>query len=610
MDDAGLRAVLRYLRPLAEARTATALGDAELLRRFAEAHDEAAFTALVERHGPMVLRVCRRILGHAQDAEDACQATFLVLVRSAASVRKRASAASWLFGVAARTARKLRARRALRERGCGPGEEPACPSAADPSWREACAVLDEELLRLPEKYRAPLLLCYVEGLTRDEAAARLGLSLNALRGRLDYGRTLFRGRLTRRGIALTPLVLGGLLVPQRAAALPALLVVSTVKAATLVAAGRALPAGLVPTRVVALMEGMVQTMVRTKLALTGATLLMLAGLGVGLCTVRREIPARGPGLPPGERAKGERPAEAPKQPVHPLNQALEGLATSYALADGEVLKSFRPPHPKERRAFFRLLEEARSAEEKARLKEIGLGDFEMDGNLDLLWKDGRLEFGSVTFAPPRNPPQGLQLESLLRVLAGVVPGEVEGDRELRWNTLVAGDFVVRDGAAPAAIVARLEAILNQEHKVPVALTLGEADRTVYVLGGTYKFTPATAGGPEDHIDLYADALLPASPDPVNSPPGAGLPFKPPVAEFMQSLSRFLDRRVVLGKVDGLPEHVSWTEHALPFGQGLTPEEWEVAHAPGPVLKHVTEQTGLTVREETRRVRVLTVGRRK
>src|SRR5262249_30193281 len=114
-----LRAALRHLCTLAEIRTAVTLNDGELLRLFAEAHDEAAFTLLVERHGPMVLRVCLRILDHAQDAEDACQATFLVLVRSAASVRKRASIASWLFGVAARTACKLRASRARRDRGSG-----------------------------------------------------------------------------------------------------------------------------------------------------------------------------------------------------------------------------------------------------------------------------------------------------------------------------------------------------------------------------------------------------------------------------------------------------------------------------------------------------------
>jgi RNA polymerase sigma-70 factor (ECF subfamily) len=608
--EAGLREVLRHLRLLAEIRTATALCDGELLGRFAEAHDEAAFTALVERHAPMVLRVCREILEHAQDAEDACQATFLVLVRNAASVRKRASAASWLFGVAARTARKLRAHRARRERACGFGEEAADPRSDDPSWREVGAILEEELLRLPEKYRAPLLLCYLEGLTRDEAAGQLGLSLNAFRSRLDYGRTLLRGRLTRRGITLTAVMLVGLLVPQGASAVPALLVVSTVKAASTIAAGRALPAGVVPARVVALMEGMVRTMLRTKLTVTCATLVLLAGLGVGLSTVLKDASAGEPSGPASEWAKEEKPAETPKQPVHPYNQALEGLTKSYALADGEVLESFRPPHPRERRAFFRLLEEARSAEERARLKEMGFGDYEMDGNLDLLWKDSRLEFGTVTFAQPKNLPQGLSLESLLRILVGVVPEEVEGDRELRWTTLVDGDFVVRAGADRAVIVARLEEILNKKHKMPVTLTLAEADRKVYVLSGTYKFTPTTADRPEDHIDIYADALSPELPAPAGSPAAAALPFQSPFPEFLHALGRFLDRRVVLGKAEGLPKQVSWTEHSMPFGQGATPEEWEAAHAPGPVLKHVTEQTGLTVREETRRVRVLTVGRKK
>jgi hypothetical protein len=116
---------------------------------------------------------------------------------------------------------------------------------------------------------------------------------------------------------------------------------------------------------------------------------------------------------------------------------------------------------------------------------------------------------------------------------------------------------------------------------------------------------ATAPGDAELLRRFAEA-----PAPVKSAPDAGPPLKFPVAEFLHALGRFLDRRVVLGKVDGLPEQVTWTEHALPFGQGLTAEQWEAAHAPGPVLKHVTEQTGLTVREETRRVRVLTVGRKK
>jgi RNA polymerase sigma factor (sigma-70 family) len=603
--EAGLRGVLRHLRTLAEVRTASELGDGELLGRFAETHDEAAFTALVERHAPMVLRVCRRILGHAQDAEDACQATFLILVRNAASVRKRTSAASWLFGVAARTARRLQARRTRREWVCGAGAEPADPHADDPSWREVGAVLDEELQRLPEKYRAPLLLCYLEGLTRDEAAGRLGLSLNVFRSRLDYGRTLIRGRLTRRGITLTAAMLAGLLVPQGASAVPALLVVSTVKAAALVAAGRALPAG-----VVCLTERMVRSMARTKLAMTCATLLLVAGLGVGLCTVWKDAAAGEPDVPAGERAKGDKPAEAPKKPVHPMNKALEGLTKAYGLADDEVLKGFRPPHPKERRAFFRGLEEARSGEERARLKEMGFGDYEMDGNLILDWKDDRLEFGSVSFALPNKPPEGHSLEFLLRRAASIPPGDVEGDRELRWATRIAGDFVVRDGAAPKKVVPRLEEILNQEYKLPVKLTLTEADRKVYVLEGKYKFSPTTPGGAENHIELYADEprRLPDPPGPLGSP-AAEPPFKPAVAEFVHALGRFIDQRVVLGKIEGLPEHVSWTEHGLPFVMVGSEEEWEAAHAAGPVLKHVTEQTGLTVREETRRVRVLSVDRK-
>src|SRR5262245_39872543 len=246
MDDGGIRAALRHLRTLAAVRTSAALSDGELLGRFVHAHDEAAFTVLLERHGPMVLRVCRRVLGHAQDAEDACQATFLVLVRRAASVRQRGSLASWLYGVAYRTARKLQTNRARRERGHEFREEAAAEIVEDdPSWREVRAVLDEELRRLPEKYREPLLLCYLKGLTRDEAARRLGLCLNRLRGRLDYGRSLLRHRLTRRGVTLSAVLLAGLLAREASAGVPALLVVSTVKAAALTAAGRALPAGLV-----------------------------------------------------------------------------------------------------------------------------------------------------------------------------------------------------------------------------------------------------------------------------------------------------------------------------------------------------------------------------
>jgi RNA polymerase sigma factor (sigma-70 family) len=587
MHDGGIRAALRHLRTLAAVRPAAALSDGDLLGRFAETHDEAAFTVLVERHGPMVLGVCRRVLGHAQDAEDACQATFLVLVRKAASVRRRGSVASWLYGVAVRAARKLRASRARQARGHAYSERVAAGTVADDlSWREARAVLDEELLRLPEKYRAPLVLCYLEGLTRDEAARRLGLNLNRLRGRLDYARGLLRARLTRRGVGLSAALLAGLAGQEAPAALR---VVSTGKAAALIAAGRALPAGLVPARVAALTEGTVRAMFLKNLLSAVAASLLLAGLGVGVGTAVQGDP--------GTSQTGERPqkavqADPPKQAVHPINKSLEGLTKHYALPEGEVLKAFRPPHPEERKEFFRVARQPNDTTE-------------WDGNLILLWKNNRLEFGSVTFGTPQ--PRGQSVESLLRFVAGIAVEDIEGDRDLRWKHSIPGDFVVREGAPAAKIVARLEEILNQEFKLPVKLTLAEADRTVYVLSGKYKFTPAAQGGKDGVIELYTTGVVPV-PD-IPRPGGAAYPGGS-FSEFVRELGRFADRRVMLGKAEGLPAQVSWkVNFPDPYSQGAAPAEWDAVHA-GPALKHVTEQTGLTIRPETRRVRVLTVERRK
>src|SRR5262249_43982809 len=157
--------------------------------------DEAAFTVLVERHGPMVLGVCRRALRHAHDAEDACQATFLVLARRAASVRKAASVSSWLHGVACRVAANLKreqSRRCRRERKVC--LRPSLDPSAEVSWREVQAALDEELQGLPERLRVPLILCYLDGRTRDEAARRLHLTAACLHGRLERGRRLLSDR--------------------------------------------------------------------------------------------------------------------------------------------------------------------------------------------------------------------------------------------------------------------------------------------------------------------------------------------------------------------------------------------------------------------------------
>src|SRR5262245_15562192 len=172
----------RRLRRLAEPPGAES--DRQLLRRFAAARDEAAFAELVARHGPLVRGVCRRVAGDAS-ADDAFQATFLVLARRAGTLRWGGAVGPWLYAAARRVALKARAaeaRRRRRERAAAP---PAAEPVADPGWRELLAVLDEELRRLPERYRAPLLACYLEGRTQDEAARQLGWSVGTLRRRLE-----------------------------------------------------------------------------------------------------------------------------------------------------------------------------------------------------------------------------------------------------------------------------------------------------------------------------------------------------------------------------------------------------------------------------------------
>jgi RNA polymerase sigma factor (sigma-70 family) len=257
--------VVARLRHVAAVGTLGALPDCELLERFAASADGAAFTVLVERHGPMVLGVCRRALSNGHDAEDACQAVFLVLARKAASLRRTVALGSWLHGVARRIAANARRNAALRksrEAGAIP-PTPANP-AAEATWREMQAVLDEELGKLPERYRAPLVLCYLECLTRDEAAARLRVTPGALHGCLERGREMLRQRLSRRGLALSAVLTAAGL--SQASVMPPLLAAATAHAAALFAAGQPL-ADAVGANVLALTREVLTNMTLTKVKL-------------------------------------------------------------------------------------------------------------------------------------------------------------------------------------------------------------------------------------------------------------------------------------------------------------------------------------------------------
>jgi len=278
MPDSALRRVLQRARILAGVQTGRALDDAELLRRFIEDNDEAAFTVLVERHGPMVLGVCRRALGHAHDAEDVCQATFLVLARKAGSIRKSASLGSWLHGIATRACanhRRKQARRQNRERRAA---AKSGPSSSGDCWHEMQMVLDEELGKLPERYRGPLFLCYWQGKTRDEAAEALQLTPGKLHGLLERGRVLLRERITSRGWTLSAALCATFITANVGkAALAPTLVVACARGAQLFATGQPIAAGVIPDSVLTLSKEVLQTMFVTKLKIVSA-LILCAGL--------------------------------------------------------------------------------------------------------------------------------------------------------------------------------------------------------------------------------------------------------------------------------------------------------------------------------------------
>jgi RNA polymerase sigma factor (sigma-70 family) len=232
MADTPARFLVRHLRRVVSPPVPRPPGDAELLHRYRVRGDQSAFAELLRRHGPMVLGVCRRVLGRLPDAEDAFQATFVVLARRAGSLRQPEALAAWLHGVAVRTARAARRRRprptaplpaACTDRSEGPAE------AA--SWGEVRRVLDEELGRLPARCRAVLVLCYLDGLTRDEAAQRLGWSLATVKRCLDSGRRILRQRLVRRGVGPVGLALAALAPQGLRASVPPALAATTLQAA-------------------------------------------------------------------------------------------------------------------------------------------------------------------------------------------------------------------------------------------------------------------------------------------------------------------------------------------------------------------------------------------
>jgi RNA polymerase sigma factor (sigma-70 family) len=302
------------------------LSDAHLLERWTLCRDEVAFELLLRRHGPMVFAVCRRLLNSAQDAEDAFQATFLILVRRANAIRKHTALGSWLYKVAYRVA--LRAR-----------HKPGLPTTAsdldtlrdererteEVLWNDLRPVLDEEVVRLPPRYRDVFVLCQLQGKSNNEAARELGCPLGTVVSRLSRARNRLRDRLTQRGVTVSVGALTAMLAPQAGAAPPPLLVGAALRHALAAAGLGAAASAPVPASVSALCQGVLHTMFLTKMKIVFAMLLVvgLTGLTGGLTAYHLE--AREPGF---DSTRIKRPPEpAPQtsndQPQSPDQKAVD-----------------------------------------------------------------------------------------------------------------------------------------------------------------------------------------------------------------------------------------------------------------------------------------------
>jgi RNA polymerase sigma-70 factor (ECF subfamily) len=311
--------VLRHLQRTTLRQHGAGLPDAVLLEMFIAQREEACFEALVRRHGPMVLGVCRRILRHTQDAEDAFQATFLVLAQRAASIVPREFVGNWLYGVAYRTA--LQARRAAVRRKKWETQVKEMPDpwiAEDRSLHELLSMLDQELERLPAKYRVAVVLCHLEGKTRKEAAHELGLPVGTVSGRLTTALRLLAKRLSRHGLAVSSGTLAARLSPSTASAsVSASLLMSAVQTATVAAIGQAAAAGIVSANVLALAKGVIKSMFLAKWMPLLAVLMAVAlpATGAGLLASRipvvehnpvRQEERSPPAIPHAEKSRSDR----------------------------------------------------------------------------------------------------------------------------------------------------------------------------------------------------------------------------------------------------------------------------------------------------------------
>jgi RNA polymerase sigma factor (sigma-70 family) len=320
MPSAQLGSVVRYLGGLWVNHAVAGVVDAELLRRYVLQKDQTAFEALLRRHGPMVLSVCRRLLGNEHDTEDAFQATFLVLIRKASGIREPGKLGNWLYGVAYHTAMQARAAKAMRR--AKEAKVKANEQNRKSSWLELLPCLDQELQRLPDKYRSAVVLCDLEGRTRKEAAREMGCAEGTVASRLARARSLLARRLARYGEAVSGGALAAMLSENSTAVgMPQAWISPLLSGACNRGRDAAASAASLAPRVVRLAEGVIRTMVLKNLIKATALLLITAVLvtGAGLMvapSLARETGNTGPAFTRGkllaQAARGGQKKQGPR----------------------------------------------------------------------------------------------------------------------------------------------------------------------------------------------------------------------------------------------------------------------------------------------------------
>jgi RNA polymerase sigma factor (sigma-70 family) len=357
-----LSGVIQHLRRAMLVRDTAGLTDQQLLEDYISGRNQAALAALVQRHGPMVWGVCRRVLTNYHDAEDAFQATFLVLVRRATSIASPALLANWLYGVAHQTAIKARAtvaKRKMRERQVTEMLEPA--GVEQNFWIDMQPLLDQELSRLPDKYRGVIILCDLEGKTRKEVAEQLGWPEGTVASRLARARNMLAKRLTQRGVALSCAALAAVLAQQAAAAgVPYVVVDSTIRVACLLAAGKAAATGAISVKVAALTEGVMKAMLFSKLKTAIAIVLILGFVATGATILTcRTAAGQDDKKPAAEKpvapaAKSEKEKEVP--PASGVNLIMNKSAQKELNLTADQMKDLQAGLDKVRKKYDEQLE--------------------------------------------------------------------------------------------------------------------------------------------------------------------------------------------------------------------------------------------------------------